>query len=147
MKFSENDMELDRRIDGEDDEETSDGEIGTIGEGMVHTTHPHSFLSPYMLFFTEGCAFVVFVVMHIAGVWHIFFPGHWACYKQLKSKIKVFKILSTKLESNERVTISHVLYSFWQLLYKTKSSLRVDRIMSNNYVYAREFCIYFKKNY
>ena len=59
--------------------------------------------------------------------------------------MKVLKIVSIKLESNKHVTISHVLYFFWQLLYDTKSGLRVDRIMSNHYVYAREFCIRFRK--
>ena len=59
--------------------------------------------------------------------------------------MKVLKIVNIKLESNNHVTISHVLYFFWQLLYETKSGLRVDRIMSNHYVYAREFCIGFPK--
>ena len=76
---------------------------------------------------------------------HIFTPDHWACYEQLRSKMKVLKAVSIKLESNKHVTISHVLYFFWQLLYETKSGLRVDRIMSNHYVYAREFCTGFRK--
>ena len=59
--------------------------------------------------------------------------------------MKVLKAVSIKLESNKHVTISHVLYFFWQLLYETKSGLRVDRIMSNHYVYAREFCTGFRK--
>ena len=57
----------------------------------------------------------------------------------------MLKTVSIKLESNKHVTRSHVLYFFWQLLYKTKSGLRTDRIMSNHYVYAREFCIRFRK--
>ena len=48
-------MELDGLIDGEDNEETSDGEVGRIGEEMVHTTHPRSLVFPYMLFFAEAC--------------------------------------------------------------------------------------------
>ena len=57
----------------------------------------------------------------------------------------MLKTLSIKLDSNKHVTISHVLYFFWQLLYETKSGLRVDRITSNHYVYAREFCTGFRK--
>ena len=37
-------MELDGRIDGEDDENTSDGEAGRVVEEIVRTTHPHSLL-------------------------------------------------------------------------------------------------------
>ena len=55
-------MELDGRIDGEDDENTSDGEAGRVVEEMVRTTHPHS------------CVFVVFAALHIAGVWPYFHP-------------------------------------------------------------------------
>ena len=47
-RFSENDMELDGRIDGEDDENTSDGEAGRVVEEMVRTTHPHSLLFLYV---------------------------------------------------------------------------------------------------
>ena len=47
-RFSENDMELDGRIDGEDDENTSDGEAGRVVEEMVRTTHPHSLLFLYI---------------------------------------------------------------------------------------------------
>ena len=50
-RFSENDMELDGRIDGEDDGTTLDGEVGRVVEEMVRTTHPHSLLFPYVLFF------------------------------------------------------------------------------------------------
>ena len=57
----------------------------------------------------------------------------------------MLKTVSIKLESNKHVTISHVLYFFWQLLYKTKSGLRVDRIMNNHYVYACKFCTGFRK--
>ena len=35
-----NDMELDGGIDGEDDENTSDGEVGRVVEEMVCTTSP-----------------------------------------------------------------------------------------------------------
>ena len=41
-------MELDGRIDGEDDENTSDGEAGRVVEEMVRTTHPHSLLFLYI---------------------------------------------------------------------------------------------------
>ena len=37
-------MELDDRIDSEDDENTSDGEVGRVVKEMVCTTHPHSLL-------------------------------------------------------------------------------------------------------
>ena len=47
-RFSENDMELEGRIDGEDDENTSDGEAGRVVEEMVCTTHPHSLLFLYI---------------------------------------------------------------------------------------------------
>ena len=57
----------------------------------------------------------------------------------------MLKTVSIKLESNKHATISHVLYFFWQLLYETKLGLRVDRIMSNHYVYACEFCTGFQK--
>ena len=77
-RFSENDMELDGRIDGEDDENTSDGEAGRVVEEMVRTTHPHSllFLYIYIYIYIYGkvCVFVVFAVLHIAGVWLYFYP-------------------------------------------------------------------------
>ena len=57
----------------------------------------------------------------------------------------MLKTVGIKLESNKHVTKIHVLYFFWKLLYGTKSGLRVDRIMSNHYVYAREFCTRFRK--
>ena len=47
-RFSENDMELDGWIDGEDDENTSDGKVGRVVEEMVRTTHPHSLLFLYI---------------------------------------------------------------------------------------------------
>ena len=50
-RFSENDMELDGQIDGEDDQNTSDGEVGRVGEEMVCTTHPHSLLFLYILIY------------------------------------------------------------------------------------------------
>ena len=49
-RFSEDDMELDGRIDGEDDENMSDGEVGRVVEEMVRTTHPHSLLFLHMFF-------------------------------------------------------------------------------------------------
>ena len=55
--------------------------------------------------------------------------------------MKVLKIVSITLESNKHVTIRHVFNFFWQLLYETKSGLRIDRIMSNHYVYAHEFAL------
>ena len=48
MRFLKNDMELDGRIDGENDEEMSDGKTSGTGEEMVRTTHPHSLFFPYM---------------------------------------------------------------------------------------------------
>ena len=77
---------------------------------------------------------------------YIFTPDHWACYEQLRSKIKVLKTVSIKLESNKHVTISHVVYFFWHL-YETKSGLRIDRSMSNHYVYVHEFALGFGRNY
>ena len=38
-----------------------------------------------------------------------------------------------------------MLYFLWQSLHETKLGLRFDRIMSNHYVYAREFCTGFRK--
>ena len=93
------------------------------------------------------CVFVVFVVLHVAEYGYIFTPDHWACCEQLRSKMKVLKTVSIKLESNKQVTISHVLYFFGQLLYETKLGLRIDKIMSNHYVYAHEFALGFERNY
>ena len=59
--------------------------------------------------------------------------------------MKVLKTMSIKLESNKHITVSQFLYFIWQLLYETKPSFTVDRIMSNYYVYAREFCTGFRK--
>ena len=74
-RFSENDMELDGRIDGEDDENTSDGEACRVVEETVRTTHPHSLLFLYIyIYIAKVCVFVVFVVLHIAGVWPYFHP-------------------------------------------------------------------------
>ena len=47
-RFSENDMELDGRIDGEDDENTSDGEVGRVVKEILRTTHPHYLLFLYI---------------------------------------------------------------------------------------------------
>ena len=47
-RFSENGMELDGRIDGEDDENPSVGEVGRVVKEMVCTTHPHSLLLLYI---------------------------------------------------------------------------------------------------
>ena len=47
-RVSENDMELDGRIDGEDDENMADGEAGRVVEEMVRTTHPNSLLFLYI---------------------------------------------------------------------------------------------------
>ena len=72
---------------------------------------------------------------------HISTPDHWACYEQVRSKMKVLKTVSIKLDSNKhRYHRSHVLYFFWQLLYETKPGLRIYRIMSNHCVYAHECC-------
>ena len=97
------------------------------------------------------CCSFIYILLRSVYLWclqsytspeygNIFTSDHWACYEQLRSKMKVLKIVGIKLESNKHVTITHVLYFFWQLLYKTKSGLRVDRVMSNHYVYACEFC-------
>ena len=68
-------MELDGRIDGEDDENTSDGEAGRVVEEMVRTTHPHSLLFLYIhIYIAKVCVFVVFAVLHIVGVWPYFHP-------------------------------------------------------------------------
>ena len=144
--FSENDMEMDGRIDCEDDEDTSDGEARGIVKEMVRITHPHFLLFPYML-----CFFLRFVSLRCLQLCtspehgYIFTPDHWACYEQLGSKMKVLTTVRIKLDSNKHVTISHVLYFFSKLLYETKSALGVDRIMSNHYVYAHEFSIGFRK--
>ena len=53
-RFSENDMELDGRIDGEDHKNTSDGESGRVVEERVRTTHPHSLLFLCMFFWLRS---------------------------------------------------------------------------------------------
>ena len=76
-RFSENNMELDGQIDGEDDENTSDGQVGRVIKQMVRTTHPHSLLFLYIYKYiniAKVCVFVVFAVLHIAGVWPYFHP-------------------------------------------------------------------------
>ena len=50
-RFSENDIELDGRIDSEDDKNTLDGEVGRVVKEMVSTTHPHSLSFLYMFCF------------------------------------------------------------------------------------------------
>ena len=74
-------MELDGRIEGEDDENTSDAEGGRAVKEMVRTTHPHSLLFLYIhiyiyiyIYIAKVCVFVVFAVLHIAGVWPYFHP-------------------------------------------------------------------------
>ena len=47
-RVEENNMELDDRIGGENDENTSDGEPGRVVEEMVRTTHPHSLYFLYI---------------------------------------------------------------------------------------------------
>ena len=38
-------------MDGEDDEDMLDGEVGGIDKEMVHITHPYSLLFLHILFF------------------------------------------------------------------------------------------------
>ena len=95
-RFSDNDMELDGQIDGEDDENTSDGEVGRVVKEMVCTIHPHSLLFLYIrwqhhfvlcgnavkwkihsfiyIYIAKVCVFVVFIVLHVTGVWAYFHP-------------------------------------------------------------------------
>ena len=61
-------------MDGEDDEETSNGEFGTIVTEIAYSTHHYSLLFLSMLFFAEICVFVVFVVVHVARVWAYYHP-------------------------------------------------------------------------
>ena len=97
-------MELDGRIDGEDDENTSDGEAGKVVKEMVRTTHPHSLLFLYIHIY-------IYILLRSVYLWclqsytppeygHIFTPDHWACYEQLRSKMKVLKAVSIKLDTN-----------------------------------------------
>ena len=90
-------------------EETSDGEAGGIGKEMVPTTHTHFLLFLSMLVFADVCVFMVFVAMHVAKVWTYFHPNLSACSEQLRSKMRVLRVVSIKLESNEHVTIIYVL--------------------------------------
>ena len=74
-QLSKNDMELVGRINGKDDEEMLDAKPRRIGEEMMCTRHPYSFLFLSMLFLAEFCTFVVFAVLHIARVWVYFHPS------------------------------------------------------------------------
>ena len=111
----------------------------------MHTKHPHSLLFLYMLFLLISVSLWCLQSYTLPEYGHIFTPNHRACYEQLRSNMRVLRTMSIKLESNERVSISHVFNFSRQLLYKSGSGLRVDRIMSNNYFYACEFCTGFQK--
>ena len=103
-------MELDGWIDSKDDEDMLDGEASGIGDETVRTTHPIIFCS-LIWFFAEIWVFWMSAVVHIAGVCAYSHPrSFWACYEQLRSKIKFLKIVSIDLDSNKHVTISSVLY-------------------------------------
>ena len=60
-------------------------------------------------------------------------------------KINIMRAVSVEIESNKRATINDVLYSFWKSFNVSKSGLNINRIISNHYVYAREFCGGFQK--
>ena len=47
-KFSENDMEFDGRIGSEDDEKTSDGEIGRVRRNAAQNTSPFFVVPSYI---------------------------------------------------------------------------------------------------
>ena len=59
--------------------------------------------------------------------------------------MRVLKVVRIELEINKHVTISNVLYYFWQLLYESGTGLRVDKIMRNHCAYTHEFCTKFRK--
>ena len=82
-RFSGNDMELDGRIDGEDDENTSDGEVGRVIEEIVYITHFHSLLFLYIYIFPsqrppppcwgeESCSLKHLFEVAIASFWVLF---------------------------------------------------------------------------
>ena len=75
---AESDMELDGRIDGEDDENTSDGEVGRVVEEMVRTTHPHSllFIYIYIVFFLRSLYLWCLQSYTSPEYGHIFTPDH-----------------------------------------------------------------------
>ena len=91
-------------IDGKDDENTSDGEEWqSRRRNGAHNTSPF-FVVPYIY---------IYILLRSVYLWclqsytspeygHIFTPDHWACYEQLRTKMKVLKIVSIKLESNKQ---------------------------------------------
>ena len=60
-------MELDGCIDGEDDENTSDGGAGRVVEEMVRTTHPHSLLFLYIHIYIY--IIIIIIIIIITGVY------------------------------------------------------------------------------
>ena len=61
---AENDMKVDGRIDGKDDEDTPDGKAGAGGHSLMSTTHIHFLLFLYSFFyFSKSCDFFVFAVL------------------------------------------------------------------------------------
>ena len=81
-RFSENDMELNGWVNGEGDEDTSDVEVGRIGEEMVRTTHPHSLFFPSILIFLLRSVF--FWCLQLCTSLengHIFTPNHRTYYE------------------------------------------------------------------
>ena len=48
--FSAKNIEVDGRINGRDDADTSDGEGGAGGHNMVSGRHAHSLFFPYILY-------------------------------------------------------------------------------------------------
>ena len=104
------------------------------------------------------CSFICCFALRFVSSWcfqpctlseyrHGFISDHWARCEQLRSKMKVLRVVSIELDSNKHVTIRHVLYKFWQLLYKSGLGLRVYRIMGNHYIYESKFALDFERNY
>ena len=93
------------------------------------------------------CVFVVLYSYTLPEYGYIFTPDHWVCCEQLRSKTKVLKTMSIKLRVQQASYHKPCLIFFWQLLYETKLGLRIDKIMSNHYVYAHEFALGLERNY
>ena len=73
-RFSENDMELDGQIDGEDDEIRQMGKLAESSKKWCAQHIPILCCSFIYIYIAKVCVFLVFAVLHIAGVWPYFHP-------------------------------------------------------------------------
>ena len=90
----------------------------------MSSTHPHSLLFPYMLYFLlRPVSLWCFQSCMLLEYGHIFTPDDWACYEQWRRNMKMWKAVSIKLEANKHVTIRYVLYLILQLLYEANQAL------------------------